>query len=72
MQEKSPLYRSYLLRCWVEHGFTVGHPGRWRFSVEDPRTATRRGFTNWEALVAFLRTELLDETAGAHDAPAEE
>ena len=72
MPEKPPLYRSYLLRCWTEHGYTAGHRGRWRFSVEDVRTATRHGFTTWEARVTFLRTELLDETAGAHDAPAEE
>jgi hypothetical protein len=33
----------------------------WRFSLEDPRTGQRRGFASLEVLVAFLRTELLND-----------
>ncbi len=58
MLEKSPLYRSYLLRCWAEQGYTVGHPGHWRFSLEDPHTAERHGFVSLAGLVTFLEGEL--------------
>ncbi len=60
----APRYHSYLLRCWSEGS------GVWRFSVEDPHTGTRRGFTEMAALIAFLEATLCedgdDETA-IHD-----
>jgi hypothetical protein len=49
---RSPRYHSYLLRCWSDG------PGLWRFSVEDPHTGQRRGFTEMAALVAFLDATL--------------
>lgn len=52
---RAPQYHSYLLRCWSE-GLGV-----WRFSVEDPHTGKRRGFTEMAALVAFLEATLSDE-----------
>ena len=51
----SPRYHSYLLRCWSEGS------GIWRFSVEDPHTGARRGFSTMTALVAFLDTVLRAE-----------
>ncbi len=51
----APRYHSYLLRCWSEG------PGVWRFSVEDPHTGVRRGFTEMAALVAFLEATLCEE-----------
>ncbi len=53
---RAPRYHSYLLRCWSDG------PGIWRFSVEDPHTAARRGFPTMAALVAFL-----DATLGAEE-----
>lgn len=52
---RAPRYHSYLLRCWSEG------PGIWRFSVEDPHTGARRGFTTMAALVAFLDATLCAE-----------
>ncbi len=68
MQEKAPRYRFWVVRGWAEQGHTAGQRGRWRFSLEDPRTAVRRGFATWEALSECIRMELLDETIGAQDA----
>ena len=62
MQESAPRYRFWVLRCWAEQGYTAGQRGRWRFSLEDPHTAVRRGFATWEALSECIRMELLDET----------
>ena len=52
----APRYHSFLLRCWSEG------PGVWRFSVEDPHTGQRRGFTDMAALTAFLEATLLEAT----------
>jgi len=52
---RAPRYHSYLLRCWSDG------PGIWRFSVEDPHTGARRGFTDMAALVAFLDATLCAE-----------
>jgi hypothetical protein len=57
-------YRTYVLRCWEEQGYTVGQVGRWRCSLEDLRTGARRGFATWQALMVFLQAEL------EHDAPS--
>ena len=57
---RAPRYYSYLLRCWSDG------PGIWRFSVEDPHTGARRGFTTLAALVAFLDATLCAEDAADH------
>ena len=56
-------YRAFILRYWP--GSTSAKvltddqtSGRWRFSLEDPITKTRRGFHNLDALVDFLREQL--------------
>ena len=53
-----PRYRTYVLRCWEEQGYTVGQTGRWRCSLEDLHTGARRGFAAWQALMVFLQAEL--------------
>lgn len=52
---RAPRYHSYLLRCWSEG------PGVWRFSVEDPHTGERRGFTEMAALITFLEATLCEK-----------
>jgi hypothetical protein len=51
---KDKSYRAYLLRCWQDE------PAAWRFSVEEVRAEPRRrGLRDLEALVTFLRSELI-------------
>ena len=56
----SPRYLAYLLRFWEERSRLPDGPVVWRFSLDDPRTGTRRGFATLEALVAAVREELAD------------
>ena len=59
-KEKNEPYRAYLLRCWQERDVGTNQEPLWRFSVEDVFGERRRqGFGNLEALVAFLRVELI-------------
>ncbi len=46
----------YMLRAWQE----TGQPDTpvWRFSLEDPHTGVRRGFSTWESVWAFLAEQL--------------
>jgi hypothetical protein len=60
----SPRYHSYLLRCWSDG------PGLWRFSVEDPHTGARRGFSAMATLVAFLEATLGAEEEAERDSGA--
>ncbi|MBA2664413.1 MAG: hypothetical protein H0U74_19150 [Bradymonadaceae bacterium] len=53
MLKNPPPYHSYLLRFWRESG--------WRFMLENPHTGERKGFGSFEALVAFLQEEVMDE-----------
>ena len=48
-------YLSYLLRLWRASG---GDPHLWRASLEDPSTGERTGFSDLEALIAFLLTQI--------------
>lgn len=52
-----PGYRSYLLRIWGERNDQAA-VAVWRFSLEDPHTGQRHGFSSLEALAAWIRTEL--------------
>ena len=54
MFDRSPIYRSFVLTLWQEHGRGPSEPAVWRFRLEDPRTGQRRGFADLEALVAAL------------------
>ena len=53
-----PTRRSYLLQLWEEGGQDPEVPGVWRFSLEDPRTGTRRIFPSLEALTVALKQEM--------------
>jgi len=58
---KNEPYRAYLLRCWQEGDAVTDQESLWRFSVEDVFGERRRqGFGSLEALVAFLRVELVE------------
>jgi hypothetical protein len=57
---KKPADQAYLLRLWFEADRPDGPAGVWRFSLEEPHTGARRGFSDFEALVAFL-AGLLDQ-----------
>lgn len=52
------VYRSFLLRCWQGRGRYTGSQGSWRYSLEDPVTGQKRGFTDLQALLAFIELEL--------------
>jgi hypothetical protein len=52
-----PRYFAILVRGWeASADGSAGISGVWRFSVEDPHTGVRQGFTDLNALVAFLRS----------------
>ena len=53
-----PHYCAYLLRCWAEHSAHPQQPLIWRFSVEDPHSGDPRRFATFEALIAYLVTQL--------------
>jgi hypothetical protein len=53
-------YRIYLLTIWVEPGREDEATQMWRFSLKNPRTGQRRGFTNLTELVIALHTELIE------------
>lgn len=48
------IYRSYLLRLWLE----PNDPPAWRAMLESPSNGERYGFTSLPALVAFLEEEM--------------
>jgi hypothetical protein len=56
--DKPPRYRSYLLTFWEERSQTPEAPVVWRFSLQDPHSGRRYGFSNLGEMVAFLQTEL--------------
>lgn len=60
MNAERPTYLSYLLRLWRAPG-GAGQP--WRASLEDTLTGQRRGFADLEALVAYLRDDIEEESA---------
>jgi hypothetical protein len=61
--DKPPRYRSYVLTLWQEPVSDPGAQVVWRFSLKDPRTNQRHGFTSLEEMVAFLRLELVSGPA---------
>jgi hypothetical protein len=54
------VYQVYLLRLWRE-SISEDCPPVWRFSLEDPRSGRRRGFRDFEGLVAFLQAQIEEE-----------
>lgn len=61
--KKECLHHAYLVRCWLE-GETTGERPRWRFCIEEVlQGEPRQGFEDLDALVAFLRAELVGDQA---------
>ena len=55
MAEVTPfIYRVFLLRYWEESSSMPGEPGGRRYSLEDPSTGHRYGFSAAADLVRFL------------------
>jgi hypothetical protein len=48
-----------MLRCWEARGERPGSPGAWRFSLENVQTKEKRGFPDLEALMNYLRAEMM-------------
>ncbi len=51
-----------MLRFWAEREGFSGSRRVWRFSLEDPHTGQRQGFSNIDGLVAFLKNEIGSNT----------
>lgn len=60
MENKSgerPLrHHSFILSLWTEGDRPASAPSVWRYSLEDPLTAERRGFKDLAELTRFLET----------------
>lgn len=48
-------YRSYLLRLWRR---SPSSPANWLVSLEDTKTGERTGFTDLNALLQYLQSEI--------------
>lgn len=52
---KRPLrHQSFILSLWQEAEATADNSAVWRFSLENPQTSERRGFTEIAGLLNFL------------------
>jgi hypothetical protein len=49
-------YQTFLLRCW--HSAPPADAPSWRFSLVDVQSGGRRGFADFDALVAYLREQM--------------
>ncbi len=58
-------YSVFVLRMWQEKEADQDEGFAWRFSLEDPYTSERKGFTSVEALLDFLeqKTQLHRSTS---------
>lgn len=56
--DRPPTYKSYWLRCWPGGVRQPGGSGKWRFSLEDPVTGEKKGFSDMKAILAFVELEL--------------
>ncbi len=60
MAEQEHQYLAYMLRLWqVGRGRALA----WRASLEDPHTGERKGFSDLESLLAFLKEQTTEDTA---------
>lgn len=48
-------YQIFVLRMWSEDGHD---PGNLRLSIEDTYTSQRKGFTDWENMLLYLREKM--------------
>lgn len=56
--DKQPSYKSFWLRCWQSDNRAVSTAAGWRFSLENPESGRKQGFTDLEELFAFLQAEI--------------
>lgn len=64
-RDKQERYRAYLLRCWQEGEIGTDQEPLWRFSVKNVfDEQLEQGFGSLEALIAFLRVELIESDHG--------
>jgi len=52
-------YKIYMLRVWKEEG--IQNPNPLRVSIENPKTGSRVGFTDWESLISYLNRQTIDK-----------
>lgn len=62
------VYQVLLLRYWRDASQASGPPCAWRFSIENPNTGERFGFTSVEALWKFIMAQITKDfpTADHH------
>ncbi len=58
MSPIDPPYVSFLLRLWLAGD---GDQPQWRFSLENPHTGERWGFSSLEELAEFLKGVIAEE-----------
>jgi len=57
-------YQVYVMRLWREKTRSEETSSGWRFSIENPSTGQRRGFSCLEDMVAFLEN-LTSQNSGS-------
>ena len=57
MDEYKQVYCSFLLRIWIE----PNDGDQWRFSLEDSRTGTRKGFVSLKNMCDYLALLTVDQ-----------
>ena len=62
MPVKSLIYRTYIVRAWLEAESDDGKRA-WRLVIETPSTGERRGFSSREAFIDALCQRLLADDA---------
>lgn len=50
-------YRIFLLTVWRDEG-SAAEGAALRFSLDDPRSGQRQGFSEWNSLLSFLEARL--------------
>ena len=63
MFDLPPKYKTYILRIWEERTPVKASASTWRFSLENPETSIRHGFSDFQALIAYLEAEIQRDTA---------
>ncbi len=67
-RQNPPPRHSYLLRIWGERGGD-GEALLYRFSLQEAQSGERQGFATLDALVAYLRDQVIADTARAEPVP---
>jgi len=59
-----PGYQAFMLRCWRVRSQEPLCLATWQFSLEDPHTGKGRGFADLDALIDFIRGEVIKDAIG--------